>query len=644
MNTLYSKEVPITLKFTDREDQRTFTVVQIDLDVKTTTMRKDLHVQLTDESDPFFLFTLDLSEEDFQVLKNEQQLKPDFAAFPSSLIEKFESVSACSNDPSPRYICELYPKPNTAISVLNIIETGNFRNIVILSLNLRSGTDKTIKEYLAKKLQTYRNEYIKTENELRETKNYYSGRVSSDEKKLFELTAALEESKANSARIGSEMKAEFSKQISMEREKHFGLHQEHVQKTETEKRSSLEKYETKISRMTEQLQQREDEKRELLDQKYRLDADVKDLSSQLYTCKLEVTQVRQEIAGIRLENRSLDTQKHEQEKLIAQCNVRISALEQQVADKDELLSKMTALVDGTTAHKLGSEETILLLKNNCKELEERIKATKQEIKKGNTIISTLQQEVRSMKNKCKLKSEVIHRQQALVQEKENLVEKHSAEITRLRQQLDEQHKDVENLRGNAQKLRTQLEESKEVIEKNEQVIDYLQKKSMPLPLPTPEIKMPIGSSSTHEALPFNTPVTSGIHATPPSFSSSFKFRPKYQLPIPTSLSSAPTQSPILPMSVAGTPGASILPPSFTTPAINTSTSHKLHTENTIPTNTQSINTNNPIQSNSVLSTPQTSQFLFYGKNSLLKSTSNNSIANSPVIYNPPASQKRTTSA
>ena len=45
------------------------------------------HFELTDENDPFFLYVLELSEQDFPALKREQSILVDFNAFPSMLIE-----------------------------------------------------------------------------------------------------------------------------------------------------------------------------------------------------------------------------------------------------------------------------------------------------------------------------------------------------------------------------------------------------------------------------------------------------------------------------------------------------------------------------------------------------------------------------
>lgn len=44
-----------------------------------------LRLQLTSEDDPFFLHTMEVSEEDFQTLKADQAILVDFGAFPQEV-------------------------------------------------------------------------------------------------------------------------------------------------------------------------------------------------------------------------------------------------------------------------------------------------------------------------------------------------------------------------------------------------------------------------------------------------------------------------------------------------------------------------------------------------------------------------------
>ena len=47
-------------------------------------------MEVTDDTDPFFLFAMDVNEADFHDLKQDQCLLVDFATFPSKFIELLE--------------------------------------------------------------------------------------------------------------------------------------------------------------------------------------------------------------------------------------------------------------------------------------------------------------------------------------------------------------------------------------------------------------------------------------------------------------------------------------------------------------------------------------------------------------------------
>lgn len=63
-----------------------------------------LRVQITNELDPFFLYSLEVNEDDFQSLKVDQCLLVDFATFPYKFIELLEQCIISSSDEKPRSV------------------------------------------------------------------------------------------------------------------------------------------------------------------------------------------------------------------------------------------------------------------------------------------------------------------------------------------------------------------------------------------------------------------------------------------------------------------------------------------------------------------------------------------------------------
>jgi spindle assembly abnormal protein 6 len=61
-----------------------------------------LEVQLTDDSDLYFLYQLDIGEDDFHHLKTDQNLLVDFAQFPKKFIELLEECVQNKDKETPK--------------------------------------------------------------------------------------------------------------------------------------------------------------------------------------------------------------------------------------------------------------------------------------------------------------------------------------------------------------------------------------------------------------------------------------------------------------------------------------------------------------------------------------------------------------
>lgn len=58
-------------------------------------------LELTDEQNPYFLYTLDCLESDFHMIKTGQQFHFDFQTFPHYIAEQLEKCISCYK-PSPQ--------------------------------------------------------------------------------------------------------------------------------------------------------------------------------------------------------------------------------------------------------------------------------------------------------------------------------------------------------------------------------------------------------------------------------------------------------------------------------------------------------------------------------------------------------------
>ena len=147
MEAIYCGNVPVILKHPEREDRLTTLTVAMSYGVGQPRNQRVLHVQLTDESDSFLLFNLDLSEDEFQALKTDQSILVDFPTFPSKYVELLRQCQAAASEEHPRFVAQLSIGNGTP--TFTVTETNPFRQLAHIALRFVAGDDTAIKHYLA---------------------------------------------------------------------------------------------------------------------------------------------------------------------------------------------------------------------------------------------------------------------------------------------------------------------------------------------------------------------------------------------------------------------------------------------------------------------------------------------------------------
>ena len=142
----------------------------------TTSNKQTVTLNITDNSDPLFLYIMEMSETEFHVVKQEQSLLVEFQQFPMKLYEMIES-SAPNQIPNANskfddvnlnfnksmvtnYVCILHHTTPTD-GLLIIQEITQFRQLNHLILRVKAANDILLKKYLSNLVKDYK---IKSEN------------------------------------------------------------------------------------------------------------------------------------------------------------------------------------------------------------------------------------------------------------------------------------------------------------------------------------------------------------------------------------------------------------------------------------------------------------------------------------------------
>ncbi|XP_040422228.1 spindle assembly abnormal protein 6 homolog isoform X4 [Cygnus olor] len=440
--------------------------------------RKDLAVRLTNDADPFFLYNLVISEEDFQSLKSQQGLLVDFSAFPQKFIDLLQQCIHEQNKDIPRFLLQLVSSTSdldhTPVS-LNIVETNPFKHLTHLSLKFLPGNDAEIKKFLANCLKCLKEDKMILEEKLKKTEEDLTRQLSYTQQSLSEKSRELDKLKNEWTSYTAALTNKHTQELTNEKERTLQAQAQYQQQHEQQKKELESLHQKSIQQLQNRLSELEVINKDLTERRYKGDSTVRELKAKLSGVDDECQRAKQEVLSLRRENTTLDAECHEKEKLINQLQTRVAVLEQEIKDKDQLVVRTKEVLDATQEQKVILEESTEKKQSHIEKLETTIRSLSSELLKANEIIKKLQGDLKTLMSKLKLKNTVTIQQEKLLAEKEERLQKEQRELQETGQSLRMKEQEVCKLQEQLEATIQKLEESKQLLKTNENVITWLNK-------------------------------------------------------------------------------------------------------------------------------------------------------------------------
>ncbi|XP_074524455.1 spindle assembly abnormal protein 6 homolog [Halichoeres trimaculatus] len=478
MEALFSKVLQVYVRCRDGDERKANIRVTIELQQTSSPVHKrDLLVKLTDDKDPYFLFNLFISEEDFQSLKVQQGLLVDFASFPQKFIDLLNLCHGEQESDNPRFLLQLSCQSQVLDGPANfsVVETNPFKHLNHLFLRLAPGSDKEIKDYLAVCLSSLKADKQALEMKLKKTEDDLTRQLSYVQQTLSEKTKELDKLRSEWTSQSSCLSSRHTQELQSEREKALELQTRLQQQTE-QLRQELEATHKKSSQqLHSKVSELETSCRELTERKYKNESVIRDLKIKLVGLEEELQHSKQQVLSLRRENSTLDTEVHDKERLASQLQMRVAVLEQEVKDKEQLMRRTKEVLDATQQQKESIEGNAESKELQIRKLEATVKSLSEELIKANGIIKKLQGEVRGLVGKLKIKNTVTVSQEKVLQETSEKLQTVEKSLQSAQQQLTTRDEQVSKLKEQLESTVQKLNESKEVLKTNENVISWLNK-------------------------------------------------------------------------------------------------------------------------------------------------------------------------
>ncbi|NWW93530.1 SAS6 protein, partial [Rhynochetos jubatus] len=437
--------------------------------------RKDLAVRLTDDTDPFFLYNLILSEEDFQ-RQSQQGLLVEFSAFPQKFIDLLQQCVQEQDKDLPRFLLQLVSPASVLDHMpvsLNVVETNPFKHLTHLSLKFLPGNDAAIKKFLASCLKGLKEDKAMLEEKLRKTEEDLTRRLSCVQQSLSEKSRELEKLRNEWTSRAVALTSTHTQELASEKERALQAQAQYQQQQEQQKKELENLHQKSIQLLQNRLSELEAVNKDLTERRYKGDATVRELKAKLLGLEEECQRAKQEVLSLRRENATLDAECHEKEKLLNQLQTRVAVLEQEIRDKDQLISRTKEVLEATQEQKAILEEGTERTQSHTEKLETTIKSLSAELLKANEIIKKLQGDLKTLMSKLKLKNTVTIQQEKLLAEKEERLQKEQRELQETGQALHVKEQEVCKLQEQLEATAQKLEESRQLLKTNENVITWL---------------------------------------------------------------------------------------------------------------------------------------------------------------------------
>jgi spindle assembly abnormal protein 6 len=467
-------EIELNILMKKSESNTTLELMKINI-IKLFEKQSRLIIQLTNPNDPLFLYSLELSELEYQQLKAEQSLLVDFQNFPDFIIKMFYF---CKNDKEDIYTCvfnmggsgEKNFGSNT-LGILCVEEKTQYRKLNHLVLKLQAANDITLKKYLSDVSKDYKEKY----ETLLQKYNDLNQNFDNFQKNSAILKENYQKSEYEHKTAIDNLLNEKNKEINLIKENNFKENKKQMELLETEKNKIINDLEKKISHLQSILDDATKNKTQLEEHKLKLEINQKDLEGKFAISNTELNVYKSEITNLRQENSELNQKCLANEKQLTELNFKNDSISNQLEEKNKSLENMKQLVDSLNKQRDSNEDTIKSLKASYNKLESKLQLSIKEINKANDIIQKLQNEIKNQKSKYKSAKNELNTQEQLINQKQMLLDEQNKTIKDIKRDNEAKDQEILGLKNQINNYNNKLNENEKLIEENKQMILYLNK-------------------------------------------------------------------------------------------------------------------------------------------------------------------------
>ncbi len=437
-----------------------------------------LQIRLTDDTDLYFLYSLVITEDDFQTLKSQQSFVVDFHKFGEMIRQLLEKCVTESRSEAPKFRLVLECGGSAAgtasgMAVLNIQEVNSYRHLCHLSLKVCRGSDTQVKEHLAEWVKRLREESSAATGNLAFKLQQAESELYTTRTELRSKSEELERLRLNTSEQSSTFTSRLEHEIAKEKERATATIVELQERYDRERGKTVEDHKTSVRLLENRVASLDYENKDLLEKRHKNEALIQSLRDKLKTCDDDKSDIRTVLDKKRLEIGKLEQELSEKHMLVNELRAKTAAFEQERQRLHSELRGTGELLQACNEQKAFLEQDLKEKVDLVARREGAARTVSQELGKANEVIKKYIEQVKATQKKLKVSSQVIEEQEKVILNKDSELNSVREDLRKASEALSTEKSQKSDIEISERRLREQVEELEKGAKRQEMVIHWL---------------------------------------------------------------------------------------------------------------------------------------------------------------------------
>ncbi|XQJ31362.1 hypothetical protein NXY56_007472 [Leishmania guyanensis] len=431
-------------------------------------------VRLTDPSDPFFLFELELLEDDYSAFKQRLELLVDFHGFPRYLVGMLRDIADGASAYELSFVLNNAAVGDSNRGTLRVLETTDFKTVEHISLVLLRQGDAGLKRYLAERFQHY-------EQSFRASEASRIAITAELKERIDDLQVANDALRARLRKTEEEMRfmttdAEKEQLVALNR-----LRDHHTK----EMNGTRESFDKKIEQLSHALEEKTRQLRDTTNEKEAamtearartsdLEATVTSLQSHLRSAQDTVGVQTKELVALREINDELANFKAEATKAMSENELNYVTLAERLRGTSTALQSREEKLAALQAHYEKQDEYIRILAEQNKQQADHVREAEKNLDKAHHIIANQLQAIKNAKDRYHIAMDQLRSQETLLQEREGAARRQQEELLTATERVQELLRKNSDLREQLESINNAREQLVQEVKLSQQALLRLQ--------------------------------------------------------------------------------------------------------------------------------------------------------------------------